>query len=64
MAKHLTPLAEGPKQIVMANDTTILKLVNLDVSALAKIDLLNSIRGSSGACNGIGNKFDNELNSE
>ncbi|KRG07131.1 uncharacterized protein Dmoj_GI16404, isoform B [Drosophila mojavensis] len=50
----------GPKQIVMANDTTILKLVNLDASALAKIDLLNSIRGSSAACNA--NKLDNELN--
>lgn len=46
----------------MANDTTILKLVNLDASALAKIDLLNSIRGSSAACNA--NKLDNELNSE
>nr|XP_032295922.1 mucin-19 isoform X6 [Drosophila virilis] len=52
----------GPKQIVMGDDNNIVKLVNLDASVLARLDLANAIRGSSGACNGIGNKLDNELN--
>ncbi|XP_032594898.1 uncharacterized protein LOC6565751 isoform X4 [Drosophila grimshawi] len=52
----------GPKQVVMGDGNTVLKLVNLDVNALANINLANAIRGSSGACNGIANKFGNELN--
>lgn len=62
--RYLFTFAGGPKQIVMGDGNKIVKLVNLDASVLARLDLANAIRGSSGACNGIGNKLDNELNSE